>query len=143
MAFLSDILGKRPSVINVMTPDQTAEEALRTMAELQVGAILVVEASQLIGIFSERDLLRRVLAKGASPATTALRGVMTRDPMTASPNDRRMSAIVKMQQIGCRHLPILVEGQIVDTVSIRDLLFDEIQERDGEIEELRRYIQGA
>lgn len=143
MAHLSDILKKRAPVVNVFKGEDSVAAAARAMAERRVGAVLVVEQGRLAGIFSERDLLRRVVAPGRALDKTTLHEVMTRNPITASPADDRMSAIVKMQSLGCRHLPILLEGQIVDTVSIRDLLFDEIKERDDEIQELRRYIQGA
>lgn len=140
---LAEMLKKRAPVANRLGPDRPVSEAARLMAEREVGAVLVVEAGRLLGIFSERDLLRRVVAKRLPLDATALRDVMTQDPVTAAPDESRTSAILKMRAIGCRHLPILVEGQVVDTVSIRDLLFAEIAEREGEIEELRRYIQGT
>jgi CBS domain-containing protein len=143
MPKLSEILLKRASFLNIFAPDQVVGDAVSAMSQRAVGAVLVVEAGCLIGIFSERDLLRRVIFKKLSVETTLLRQVMTENPVTASPEDDRMSAIVKMRTVGCRHLPIIHGGQIVDTVSIRDLLFDEIEARDGEIEELKRYIQGA
>jgi len=143
MALLSDILKKRSPVVNVFGPNQVVAVAVRTMTERRVGAVLIVDSGQLVGIFSERDLLRRVYVLGRNAEQTLIRDVMTSDPITSTPSDNRMSAIVKMQQHGCRHLPILVEGQVVDTLSIRDLLFDEIRERETEIAELKRYIQGA
>lgn len=143
MAKLAEILRRRAPVVNIMTPQHSVAEAVRTMADRHVGAVLVVEDGNLIGIFSERDVLRRVVAPGAHLEETKLRSVMTRDPATASPEDERASAVVKMQEVGCRHLPILNEGVVVDTVSIRDLLFDEIEERDTQIRELKRYIQGS
>lgn len=143
MAHLADILQRRSPVVNVFTPEQSVAEAVRAMSSRRVGAVLIAEQGRLVGIFSERDLLRRVVAKGRALENTSLREVMTADPITATPSDTRRSAIVKMQALGCRHLPLLVEGQVVDTVSIRDLLFDEIKERDSEIEELKRYIQGS
>ena len=142
MARLTEILRRRPPVVNVLSPDQTAAEAARLMAAREVGAVLLVEAGRVVGIFSERDLLRRVVAKGASPDQTPLRAVMTRDPITAGPDEDRMVCVLKMRKIGCRHLPILLDGTLVDTVSIRDLLYDEIDARDGEIEDLKRYIHG-
>jgi len=140
---LAEILRRRAPVVNIMTPQQSVAEAVRTMAERHVGAILLVEEAVLVGIFSERDLLRRVVAPGVHLEETRLRSVMTRDPVIASPNDERATAVLKMQEVGCRHLPILNEGVVVDTVSIRDLLFDEIEERDTQIRELKRYIQGS
>lgn len=140
---LAEILRRRAPVVNIMTPQQTVAEAVRTMAERPVGAVLLVEEATLVGIFSERDLLRRVVAPGVQPEETKLRSVMTPDPVTANRDDERATAVLKMREVGCRHLPILNEGVVVDTVSIRDLLFDEIEERDTQIRELKRYIQGS
>jgi CBS domain-containing protein len=142
LSHLSDLLGKRPPVVNVMGPSDPVAEAVRCMAERRVGAVLVVEDRQLVGIFSERDVLRRVLAARRDPEQTALEDVMTRDPVTSTPEESSSRAIAKMRVAGCRHLPILQGGQIVDTISIRDLLFRELADRDGDIEELRRYIHG-
>jgi CBS domain-containing protein len=128
--------------VNVFGPERPVADAVRIMSEQRVGAVLVVDAGRLVGIFSERDLLRRVVARRLPVEQTPLRAVMTPDPVTATPNDERTSAIVKMEAAGCRHLPVLAEGRVVDTISIRDLLFAEIAEREGENEELKRYIQG-
>ena len=143
MAQLSTILEKRAPVVNLFSPDQTVAEAVATMCERHVGAVLIGDRAQLLGIFSERDLLRRVIGKQRRLDQTPLREVMTENPITAAPSDDRMSAIRKMQAHGCRHLPIVESGGVVDTVSIRDLLFDEIKERETEIAELKRYIQGT
>lgn len=142
MARLTEILRRRAAVVNVLSPDQTVGEAARLMAAREVGAVLLVEGGHVVGIFSERDLLRRVVARGAPPDHTLLRTVMTRDPITASPDEDRMAAVLKMRELGCRHLPIVFEDLVIDTVSIRDLVFDEIDARDGEIEDLKRYIHG-
>jgi CBS domain-containing protein len=139
-ARLTEILRNRSPIVNTLSPDQTVSEAARVMADRHVGAVLLVEGGRLVGIFSERDLLQRVVVQGASPERTQLRTVMTRDPITAGPDDDRMVAVLKMREKGCRHLPVVTEGMVVDTVSIRDLLFDEIEERTTEIEELKRYI---
>jgi predicted transcriptional regulator len=142
MAHLSELLGKRPAVVNILGPEDRVAEAVRIMAERRVGAVLVCDGGRLVGIFSERDLLRRVVAAGHDPAATPLRDVMTREPATAAPEDSSARAIAKMRVVGCRHLPILQGDHVVDTISIRDLLFRELEARDGDIEELRRYIHG-
>lgn len=142
MTPLSTILSRRSAVLNLFSPDQSAAEAVETMCSRGVGAVLILEDDRLAGIFSERDLLRRVVSAGRPLDATPLRDVMTPDPLTAKPEDARYSAILKMAAVGCRHLPIVKEGRVVDTVSIRDLLFDEIDEKNSEIEELRRYISG-
>ena len=139
---LAEILRRRSPVVHVHTPDQTVADAIRTMSDHHVGVVLIVESSRLVGVFSERDLLRRVAARGLEFAKTRLRAVMTAEPVTATPDEDRGKAIEKMRSVGCRHLPILFEGQIIDTISIRDLLFGELDERSLEIKELERYIRG-
>jgi CBS domain-containing protein len=143
MARLSSILGKRAPIVNLFEPEHSVAHAVQAMRERHVGAVLIAERGRLVGIFSERDLVNRVIATGRPLEEVCLRDVMTRDPITAAPSDDRMSAIRKMRAAGCRHLPILADDRIVDTVSIRDLLFDEIKERESEIAELKRYIQGT
>ena len=143
MGRLAPILQRRSPVVHLFGPDQTVAEVIRTMAERQVGAVLVVEGGRLVGIFSERDVLRRVIAKGKSPEKTAVGEVMTADPVTATPDEAQQSAIQKMQAAGCRHLPIVADGIVIDMLSMRDLLFVELEERDREIEALREYIHGG
>ncbi len=143
MGRLSAILQKRSPVLWVLAPDQTVAEAVEILAGRQVGAIPIVANGRLVGIFSERDLLRRVVAAHRAPEKTLLADVMTRDPVTAVPNEERRTAIEKMQLVGCRHLPIEVGGEVIDMLSMRDLLFEELEERRAEVEELRQYVSGS
>ena len=143
MGLLGQILQRRSPVVHTLSPDQVVSDAVSVMATHEVGAVLVVEKGQLIGVFSERDFLRRVSARGRSTEKTLLREVMTPDPVTASPGETRLVAVAKMQRAGCRHLPILAAGAILDMVSMRDLLFVELEEREAEVESLRKYIGGT
>ncbi|MEE9278930.1 MAG: CBS domain-containing protein [Myxococcota bacterium] len=143
MGLLAQILQRRSPVVHTLDPDQVVADAVSVMASQEVGAVLVVEKDRLVGIFSERDLLRRVCARGRSTEETRLAEVMTPDPVTASPGESRLIAVAKMQRAGCRHLPIVVDGAIIDMLSMRDLLFGELEEREAEIEALRRYIGGS
>ena len=143
MGRLSAILQARSPVLWVFGPEQTVAEAVRTMAEHQVGVVPILDQERLIGIFSERDLLRRVVARGRSLEKTLLSEVMTPDPVTAAPSDSRPTAIHKMHSVGCRHLPVVAEGVLIDMLSMRDLLSDEIQERTAEVQELRQYVSGS
>ena len=143
MGLLGQILQRRSPVVHVLSPDQVVSDALSLMASHEIGAVLVVEGDRLVGVFSERDLLRRVCARGRSTEKTPLREVMTPDPVTASPGESRLVAVAKMQRAGCRHLPVLADGVIIDMVSMRDLLFVELEERKAEIESLRKYIGGT
>jgi CBS domain-containing protein len=143
MGSLQSLLRRRSAVLNPLPPDATVEVAVTRMAERHVGIVPVVADGRLIGVFSERDLLRRVVARGLPPAATPLRDVMTPDPATAHPSEPRQLAIQKMKERGCRHLPILEQGTLVDVLSMRDLLYAELAEKDGEIQALQQYIQGA
>jgi CBS domain-containing protein len=143
MGILSQILQTRSRVLFIQEPHQNVSAVVAIMAEQQIGAIPVCEAERLVGIFSERDFLRRVAAVGLDPAKTPLGEVMTPDPVTAAPDEDRLVAIGKMQAVGCRHLPILVNGTVLDMLSMRDLLFVEIEERVAEVAQLRQYISGS
>ncbi|EWY42731.1 inosine-5-monophosphate dehydrogenase [Skermanella stibiiresistens SB22] len=119
------------------TPSDTVRAAVSTMAERKVGAVLVMVDSDLKGIFTERDLSFRVVAKDLDPNTTTLSQVMTADPDTLPPDAMAAEALDLMRQHNYRHLPVVSDGKLVGIVSIRDLyaavhaqLEQEIQERD-------------
>ena len=145
MGNLTRILQRRSPVVHPCDPDETVAVAVTLMAEKMVGALPIVERGRLVGIFSERDLLRRVIGRNRSPEKVQLHEVMTPDPVTANPSESRIVALHKMQSAGCRHLPIVApgDGAVIDMLSLRDLLFDELDERTNEIEALKRYIQGT
>ena len=143
MGLIAELLNKRTPVVHIVSPQQPVIDAVALMAARRVGAVPVVEGGRLVGIFSERDLLRRVVAVGRSAEKTPIGEVMTPDPVTAGPGDERAFAMLKMEQIGCRHLPIVQHGAVVDMLSIRDLLFGELEERSEAVESLRRYIGGS
>jgi CBS domain-containing protein len=104
-----------------LEPSATVLEAARMMAYLRIGALMVVEDEKLVGIFSERDALIRVLAKELDPATTTLAQVMTPNPITIAPDATVQNALDIMAEKGFRHLPVLDADKIVAIVSIRDL----------------------
>lgn len=104
-----------------LEPTATVLEAARMMAYLRIGALMIVEEEKLVGIFSERDALMRVLAKELDPATTTLAQVMTPDPITIAPDATVQRALDIMAEKGFRHLPVLDGDKLVAIVSIRDL----------------------
>jgi len=143
MGLIAQLLEKRSPVVHIVSLHQTVAEAVAIMAARKVGAVPVVDAGRLVGIFSERDLLRRVVLVHRSPEKTEIGDVMTPDPLTASPGDERALAVRKMDAVGCRHLPVVLHGAVVDMLSIRDLIFGELEERADDVESLRRYIGGS
>ncbi|MBU6459675.1 MAG: CBS domain-containing protein [Proteobacteria bacterium] len=114
----------------------TVDQAAIMMSRRGVGAVLIVEQQELVGIFTERDLVFRVVARGLDVKTTCLADVMTHSPMTVSPDDLFGYALVLMHENGFRHLPVLENGQIVGMVSARNALDPELEE--FTVESMRR-----
>lgn len=121
-------------------PEDAVLDVLRRMTDARVGAIAIVSGERLVGIFSERDLMTRVVVPGRDSAATAVGEVMTRQVVTADLRETRAESLRKMQAVGCRHLPVLAEGRVLAMLSMRDLLRDEIQEQSEEIQHLRAYV---
>lgn len=121
-------------------PHTTVLEAATLMAKKHVGAVLVVEDEKLVGIFTERDAVFRVIARKLDPATTPLAGVMTRDPKTISPDKTFGYAMLLMHENHFRHLPVVENGKPVGIVSSRNALDPELEEFVAE-ERRRKHLQ--
>lgn len=121
-------------------PGATVLEAAHAMSDGRVGAIPVLEGERLVGIFSERDLMTRVVVAGRDPAHTPVESVMTHEVITAGLEESVDSCLDKMQRAGCRHLPVVEGGRVISMLSMRDLLRDELEEQTEEIRHLRAYI---
>jgi CBS domain-containing protein len=117
----------------------TVAEAARLMSEARVGAILVVRRDKLVGIFTERDALTRVLAVGLDPGHTRLSQVMTAKPDTMSPEKPFGHALIAMYEHGYRHMPVVENGRPVGVVSMRDARPPELDELEHDLED-RRHI---
>lgn len=109
-------------VLTVIEPGLTVRNAAQTMAERNIGAVAVVHSGKLAGIFSERDIMARVVAKGLNPDDTLVDHVMSKELVVADPSDDLDDALQKMYSIRARHLPVIQNGKLVGMVSIRDLL---------------------
>jgi CBS domain-containing protein len=107
-------------------------EAAKLMRERNVGSVLIIEAGRLEGIFTERDMVHRVVAAGRDPDATVLGEVMTRDPDTIAPDATALDALRRMQDGGYRHLPVVEGGRVVAVVSRRDFLGGEKARLDAE-----------
>ena len=105
----------------------SVREACELMATNHVGAVLVMEDGRLDGIFTERDALNRVLAARLDPDTTTLGDVMTRDPITLSPQTPVTEALRLMSEIGFRHVPIVEQEEVHGIISLRDFVGVELQ----------------
>ncbi len=124
-------------------PDATVFDALKLMAEKNVGALLVLEAGRLTGILSERDYARKVILKGKSSLNTPVRDIMTERVMFVHPEQTVEDCMALMTDKHVRHLPVLVGQQVVGVVSIGDLVKASLDEKDFVIKQLENYITGG
>jgi CBS domain-containing protein len=124
-------------------PTTTVFDIASQMSKARVGCIPVLEGDRLVGVFSERDLMTRVVVEGRDARATTVASVMTRDVVTASLDDRVERCLEKMRSCGCRHLPVVADGRVIAMISMRDLMRDEIEEQVEEIRGLRDYIHQA
>ncbi len=141
MARISQILAERE--LYFVEKDQTVWEVVSKMAALHVGAILVLDQGELSGIFSERDLLTRVVLEGRDPRSVRIADVMTPDPKTIEDTATAEEAIEIMHQHQCRHLPVVRDGRVTKLVSMRDLMYFDLERKTEEIQHMRDYIHGA
>jgi len=123
--------------------DQTVLETVCAMVDRNIGAVPVMHNGRLVGIFSERDLMRRVVAEGLDPRSTCLAEVMTEDPLTINTNEELENCTALMRRHAFRHLPVCHEGQLVGIVSLRDILLQDLNEKDDEVRMMRAYIHSV
>lgn len=116
-------------------PGMSVREAARLMAAENKGALPVLEAGRLLGIFTERDALFRVLARGLDPEATTLAQVMTPDPVTVAAQRPLNHALHLMYEGGFRHIPAVADGRVVGVISARDALGPEITQFEKELQE--------
>jgi CBS domain-containing protein len=143
MKTVHDVLKAKPSAVYRIEPADSVFHAIERMAQLEVGALLVMDNDELVGIISERDYARKVILKGKSSKQTALSTIMTRDVVTV-PLDETADACVRlMKEHHFRHLPVVEDkGQVVGMVSLRDLFSVIIAEQASTIDQLQHYIRG-
>lgn len=137
MKKIRDIM--RQGFLFMVQRDATVAEAVRVMAAHNVGIVTVLDGDRLVGVFSERDLVRRVVDRGLDAARTAVGDVMTTEIVVADIDEDYQSAMRKMDQANIRHLPVVSEGRLLSMMSIRDLMRVDIQDKGEEIHYLREY----
>ena len=139
MATIRDLLSSR--TIHYVQPEQTVFEAANYMVQCNVGAVPVLDGTKLVGIFSERDIMKRVVSEGRDPMTTRISEVMTTGIHSVAPTATCHDAMTMMQEYAVRHLPVCDGSTLVGFLSLRDLLHQKLDETVGEAESLRAYIQ--
>lgn len=117
-----------PSKLLKASPTTTVLEAARRMEAKTVGAVLVVERGRLLGIFTERDAVFRVIARGLPPETTPLSAVMTAPVLTLGPEACFGTALALMHRNGCRHVPVVDKGRLLGIVMARQVLDPDMED---------------
>ena len=140
MATVNQMLMSKGSEVYAISPDATVLDALRLMAEKDVGALVVVDGEELAGIFSERDYARKIALQGKSSRTTPVWAVMTDDVICVSPDQTADKCMVIMTEKRIRHLPVLENGRLVGIISIGDVVKAIISEQQVLIRHLEDYI---
>ncbi len=126
-----------------VSPNAMVIDALKLMAEKDVGALLVLDGGQLVGIISERDYARKVILKGKSSLKTPVREIMTQAVVFVRPGQTVEECMALMTEKRVRHLPVIAEGQVVGVVSIGDAVKASIDAKDFMIKQLENYITGG
>jgi CBS domain-containing protein len=122
---------------------QTVFELAHAMVERNIGAVPVLRGSEMVGIFSERDLMKRVVVAGRDPRTTHVHEVMTDDPLTVGPQESLETCMMLMRRHGFRHIPICDGKRLLGVVSLRDIMLHDLSEKDEEVRMMRAYIQAT
>jgi CBS domain-containing protein len=138
---ICDLLNNQ--VVISVEANQTVLQVARMMVDHNIGAVPVLQQGQLVGIFTERDLMNRVVVGGQDPARTPVREVMTQDPMTIRPDDSLETCMTLMRRHGFRHLLVSVGNDLKGVVSLRDLLLHDLDEKDDEVRMMRAYLHST
>ena len=142
MKTVAQLLALKPGGIVGIAPDVTVLDAVKLLAEKNVGAVLVIDGTRLVGMFSERDYARKVVLQGRSSSNTPVREVMTRDVVFVTPANTNEDCMALMTDKHVRHLPVVANDQVVGLLSIGDLVKDIISEQQFIINQLESYIHG-
>jgi len=130
----------RTGPVDHVTADATVLDAVRYMFQVKRGAVPVISEDRLVGMFSERDLMLRVVLAGKDARSTRVEEVMTRDLVVAGRDETHATCLAKMKQMHFRHLPVVEQGKLVGLISLRDLLEAEADVQSQHIDLLNYYV---
>jgi CBS domain-containing protein len=137
------ILKNKGGQVWTISQDATVLDALKLLAEKQIGALIVMDGEKVVGIFSERDHARKGVLIGKLPEVTKIAEVMTRDLITVNPDQSVNECMALMTERHIRHLPVFEGDKLVGLVSIGDIVKDMIEELEFMVNQLEKYITGV
>ena len=142
MTSIRQLLERKGSEVWYTTPDASVYEALQLLAEKNIGALLVLQEGELVGVVSERDYARKVVLSGKTSIETLVKEIMTEDVISIATDTTVDDAMALMTDKHIRHLPVVKAGTVVGIVSIGDLVKDIIADREFTIDQMEKYISG-
>lgn len=142
MKLVKHLLDRKGRQIISVRPEDTVLDAIRVMAEKNIGAVVVMQDDELCGIMSERDYARKVIVKGRASNETPVSDIMTSNVLTTSDSETVNNCMEMMTEKKIRHLPVVDDGRIVGMISIGDLVQAIIADQQEEIQQLESYISG-
>lgn len=142
MKLVKHLLDRKGRNIISVRPDDTVLDAIRVMAEGNIGAVVVMSDDSLVGIMSERDYARKVIVKGRASDATPVADIMTSDVLTTGESETVNNCMELMTEKKIRHLPVVDDGRVVGMISLGDLVAAIIADQQEEIEQLEHYISG-
>lgn len=140
---IAAILGDKGADLVYISPDRTVADAVSLLAQRRIGAVPVLDGNRVVGVFSERDVIRCLNDAGAGALDQPVSAVMTTPAVTVGPDDSVLGALSLMTQRRIRHLPVVESGRVVGIVSIGDLVKYRIDRIEAEARAMRNYIQQA
>ena len=139
---IREVLREKPATLHAMSKNAYVYEAVRLMVQHNVGSVVVLDGRRPIGMFTERDVLARIVHGGLDPHTTFVGDVMTRPVTTASPDDTVAATLERMTETRHRHVPVVDEDGVVGLVSIGDLTKWITRAQETDIKLLAAFIHG-
>lgn len=123
-------------------PEDSVRDAIRSMAEHGIGALLVIADGKLVGVVTERDYARKVILQGRASSDTKVSDIMVCEPVSVLPNDSVEHCMALCTDRRIRHLPVIADGQVVGLVSIGDLVKSVISQQAEQLRQMEQYIVG-
>ena len=139
---IAELLKRRDSSLFQVAPDVLVFDGLKLLAEYGVGAMLVMDKGQLVGIFSERDYTRKVALQGRNSRETTVADIMTREIFSVGPQTGTRVCMSLLSQKKIRHLPVIDGNKVLGLISMRDIMDDIIADHEQTISQLQSYITG-
>ena len=142
MSFVTDVLKRKGRDVWTVSSHSTVYDALQEMADKNVGALMVVDGDNLVGVFSERDYARKIILHGKASKDTLVKEIMSSEVFWVGPDQTIGACMQLMTDKRIRHLPVLDEGRLVGVISIGDVVKAIISEQEFAIQQLEQYIIG-